>query len=100
MANETVEKFHHGDGGEFYVEKRWDMQPNVEFATALRNGGLVNGLLGSEARHVARIDKRLLDKWISEAGLKPHDTEAIRDMVDKKLMNGEFSKLRVWEGTY
>jgi hypothetical protein len=33
-------------------------------------------------------------------GIKWGDVEARREVVKKKILSGEFDKLRVWKGTY
>lgn len=86
-----------GEGSQFYVKTSWDMQPNIDSAAALRSAGLTGD---KEKWHVARIDKRLLHKLITEAGIRWDDTEAVRDHIDKLLNDGTLSKLRVHEGSF
>ena len=93
-------KFIPGDGTTFYTKTTFDMAPNIESAAALRSNGAVHGALGKDAWHVARIDKRLLDKLVKEAGLKWSDKDAVRDLIDKKLHDGTLGKLRVHEGSF
>lgn len=59
-------QFIDGEGSKFHVKKTWDMAPNLESAAKLRSAGLTQN---QESWHVARIDKRLIDKMIKEAGL-------------------------------
>lgn len=91
----TERKFIPGDGSKFHVKKTWDMQPNLDSAAALRSAGAVGS---SDNWHVARIDKRMFDKLIKEAGLTWDDTEAVEDMLFKLLNDGSLAKLRVKEG--
>jgi len=42
----------------------------------------------------------LLAQWARDAGIKWDDREAMREMLDRKLMSGEFAAFRVWEGRY
>lgn len=93
-------KFIPGDGTQFAIKHTFDMQPNLDSVSALKSSGKVNGALGKDAWHVARIDKRMLDKLVKEAGLRWDDTEAVRDLIDRLLNDGTLSKLRVHEGRF
>lgn len=86
-----------GDGDKFFIKNTFDLQPNIDSAAELRS----NGAVGTKDKwHVARIDKRLLDKLVKEAGLKWSDKEAVRDLIDKMLNDGTLSKFRVHEGRF
>ncbi len=55
---------------------------------------------GSDYKHVGNVDMALLNVWLKEAGVQWTDTQAVKDVLKRKLMSNEFSKLRVWEGKY
>ena len=55
---------------------------------------------GSDYKHVGNVDMALLGIWLKEAGVSWDDTEAVKDVLKRKLMSNEFSALRVWQGTY
>ena len=55
---------------------------------------------GSDYKHVGNVDLGLLNVWLKEAGVAWTDTEAVKDVIKRKLMSNEFQALRVWEGTY
>ena len=55
---------------------------------------------GSDYKHVGNVDMALLNVWLKEAGVKWTDTQAVKDVLKRKLMSNEFAKLRVWEGKY
>ena len=55
---------------------------------------------GSDNKYVGNVDVAMLNNWLKEAGVKWTDTQGVNDVVKKKLMSNEFSKLRVWEGSY
>jgi hypothetical protein len=38
--------------------------------------------------------------WCDEAGIKWSDTQAKKEIIRKKMLSGEFDKLRVWKGTF
>jgi len=55
---------------------------------------------GSDYKHVGNVDMALLNVWLKEAGVQWADTQAVKDVLKRKLMSNEFNKLRVWEGSY
>lgn len=55
---------------------------------------------GSDYKHVGNVDMALLNVWLKEAGVKWTDTQAVKDVLKRKLMSNEFRNLRVWEGSY
>jgi len=55
---------------------------------------------GSDYKLAAEIDMAFVDLWLKEAGVKWTDTQAVKDVIKKKLMSNEFQKLRVWEGKW
>ena len=54
----------------------------------------------SDYKHVGNVDMALVNIWLKEAGVKWTDTQAVKDVIKKKLMSNEFQKLRVWEGKW
>jgi hypothetical protein len=42
----------------------------------------------------------MLNIWLKEAGVAWTDTQAVKDVIKRKLMSNEFKSLRVWEGSY
>lgn len=97
LLDGTAMQFVPLDGTKFAIKTTFDMQPNIDSATALRNAGKTGT---KDAWHVARIDKRMMDKIIKDAGLKWDDVEACRDLIDRMLKDGTLAKLRVHEGSY
>lgn len=93
----ALNEFIDGEGDTFHVKRTFDVAPVMDSAAALRSAGKTE--LG-ESWHVGRVDARVLSMWIKEAGLEPSDTHAIEDMLKKKLLDGDFSKFRVHEGTF
>ena len=55
---------------------------------------------GSDYKHVGNVDMAMLNIWLKEAGVAWTDTQAVKDVIKRKLMSNEFSSLRVWEGRY
>jgi hypothetical protein len=92
------EKVHHEDNGQtLVVEKIYENQPYLDDVKAIKDAGL--GQTG-EKRLVGRIPLHILSQWIKEAGLHWDDHDAVRDVIKRKMLSGDFDKLRVWEGTY
>ena len=89
------EKIHH-DGDKIIVQKTYDNTPVLERVAAAKqlNGGIVG-----ENRFVGSVPLHLLGQWAKEAGIK-WDDPAMKDVLKRKLMSGEFAKLRAWEGKY
>lgn len=50
--------------------------------------------------HVGHIPQSLMAIWIKEAGLQWSDTEAVADLVRKKLLSGEYANLRPVEKSF
>ena len=55
---------------------------------------------GADSKLVGMIDPAFMYAEAKRKGIAPHDTQALKEMVKKMMLDGEFSKLRVWEGTY
>ena len=92
------EKVHHADGGDtLIVQEFHDFTPYIEQNKALRDMG--KGHTG-ENRHIGRVPLKLIAEWLKEAGVKWDDHEAVQTVMKRKLLSGEFDKLRNWEGTY
>lgn len=92
------ERVHHEDGGNtLVVEKIYDNAPCIEEVSAIRSAGL--GQTG-ENRLVGRIPMNVLTSWLKEAGLQWHDTDAVNELIKRKMLSGDFDKLRVWKGSY
>jgi len=72
-----------------------DMLKDVEHARQHSDNSF-----GSDYKHVGNVDMALLSVWLKEAGVSWSDTGAVKEVLKRKLMSNEFSKLRVWEGSY
>ena len=56
--------------------------------------------MSGEKRLAGFLDGAVLATWLKEAGVAWSDTEAAKEVVKRKMQSGEFSKFRVWEGSY
>ena len=81
------------------IKKTFDAQSMLDDAKYARERNPDN-VLGSDYKHVGQVSMELLGVWLKEAGVAWNDTPAVKDVLKKKLMNSEFSGLRVWEGKY
>lgn len=87
----------HHDGDKVHVERFQECQPILDSARELRSNGLTGS---SDFRHVGRIPAALLEQWLNEAGVAYSDTEAVKEVIRKKLQSGDFGKLRVDERSW
>lgn len=91
------EQFIDGEGSKFIIKETHDFTPTLKAAEAIRQ--VSDGRVG-ESRHVGRIPGKLFYEWLKEAGVSPTDTGAAQEVLKRKMMSGEFSKFRIWEGSY
>jgi hypothetical protein len=91
------EKFIDGEGDTFHVQKTFDPNPTLESARQARDRA--EGQTG-EYRHVGRFPAWLIEMWCKEAGVRPDDVQARQEVMRKKIMSGEFSAFRNWEGSF
>ena len=82
--------------GKLIRQRTFDATPQIEEAKALRNAGKVGF---SEHKHIARVPNWLIHEWLKEAGVDASDPAA-QDVLRKKLLSGEMSQFRVWEGSF
>lgn len=61
---------------------------------------LTENSFGSDYKLAGVVDMALLSVWLKEAGVAWSDTEAVKDVLKRKLMSNEFSALRVWDGAF
>jgi len=89
---------HHDDGGDtLTIERVYDSQPVLDSVKEIKDAGL--GQTGDK-RLVGRIPLHIMAQWLKEAGISWSDHEAAKEVIKRKILSGDFSKLRVWEGTY
>lgn len=79
------------------VEKIHTANPALQRAEQLRSQK-IDGL--GESKLVGTIPIFLIKQWCDDMGIKWNDIEARKEVVKKKILSGEFDKLRVWKGTY
>ena len=79
------------------VESTHDNNPALVRAEQLREAKV--GITGDN-KLVGTIPIHIIKMWCDEAGVKWGDNEARKEIVKKKILSGEFDKLRVWKGTF
>jgi hypothetical protein len=87
----------HQDGNKIVHVKTHDWNPMLDQAQAYRDQG-IDGF--GENKLVGVIDPALLGEWLKEAGVAWDDTHARAEVVKRKMLSGDFDKLRVWDKTY
>ena len=85
------------DKKEIIIESVYTNTPYLDRVAEIKKQGL--GQTG-ESRLVGSVPIHLIKEWCKELGVKWDDVEARKDVVKKKMLSGEFDKLRVWKGTY
>ena len=87
------------DDDKIIIKKTHDASVMLEDARYARDKGDGN-TFASDYKHVGNVDMALLNIWLREAGVAWTDTQAVKDVIKRKLMSNEFKNLRVWEGSY
>lgn len=85
------------EGDKIIHKRTFDPTPTLERLRGFRDAG-VKGM--GESRHVGTVPGWMVSQWLKEAGVAWHDVEARDQVIKRKLMDGEFSALRNWTGTY
>lgn len=86
------------EGDEIVVKQTYDASHMLKDAQHARE--VTENSFGSDYKHVGNVDVALVNVWLKEAGVSWTDTNAVNDVLKKKLMSNEFSALRVWEGKW
>jgi hypothetical protein len=93
-----AERFHYDDLTDtMTMIETHDPTPVLDSVQRLKSAGR-EGF--GENKHVGRVPHFLLEQWIREAGVRFDDTAAVKEVLRKKLLSGEFNNLRPWTGTY
>ena len=94
----TREQVHFDNkNGKIIIEKQFDNQGTLDRVDQLVKGK--HGITG-ENRLVGSIPMHVITQWCKDAGIRWDDTEARKEIVRKKILSGDFDKLRVWKGTF
>lgn len=86
------------EGDNVVIKKTFDGSQMLRDAAHARE--VTQNSFGSDYKHVGNVDMGMLSVWLKEAGVEWTDTQAVKDVLKRKLMSSEFSNLRVWQGSY
>mgnify|MGYP001626856707 FL=1 len=86
------------DDDKVIIKKTFDASHMLKDAAQARE--VTKNSFASDYKHIGNVDMGLLGVWLKEAGVDWTDTQAVKDVLKRKLMSNEFSALRVWEGSY
>ena len=86
------------DDEKMIIKKTHDASVALKDAQQARE--LSPNSFASDYKHVGNVDMAMLNIWLKEAGVAWTDTQAVKDVIKRKLMSNEFKSLRVWEGSY
>lgn len=86
------------DDDKMIIKKTHDASIALKDAAHARE--VTQNSFGSDYKHVGNVDMAMVNIWLKEAGVAWTDTQAVKDVIKKKLMSSEFSGLRVWEGKW
>ena len=86
------------EGDQILIKKTHDGGQALRDAAYARE--VTDNSFGSYYKHVGNVYMAMLGIWLKEAGVEWTDTQAVKDVLKRKLMSNEFGALRVWEGNY
>lgn len=85
------------DDGKLIVVEEHDVQDTLDQVSEMKSHGWTGW---GENRHVGRVPFPVLEQWLTDAGVRFDDQDAVRGVIQGKLLSGEFDKLRPWTGTF
>jgi len=94
-----AEKWFEQDG-KVIQQQTHDHTPTLEVNQSLRSAG-AHGF--SDNKLVGVVDTGMVGQWAREAGIKGSDPaywDKVKEVIKRKMLDGDFAKLRVWEGSY
>ena len=83
--------------GKLVYHKTTDPTPSLE---AVRLAREAPSLPMADSWHVGRIDAHVLEMWLQEAGVKFHERDKVREVIRKRLLDGDNAAFRVKSGTF
>ncbi len=79
------------------IHRKTDVTEDLKRTAALREAGI--GIHGDK-KFIGSIPTAMIDDWLKEAGVDHSDNEARQQVIKRKILSGDFDKLRVWKGTW
>ncbi len=86
------------DDGKLVFHKQTDPTAALKSTAAIRS--VEDNAFAADNWHVGRIDLHVLEHWLREAGVKMSDRGAVREVIRKKLMDGDNAAWRVRKGSF
>ena len=80
------------------VKRTYDDQAELDRVEEISKTAGVNKF-GSDYKFVGSIPTHLIAQWLKEAGIS-WDDPARADVIKKKMLSGEFDRLKAWKGKY
>lgn len=84
--------------GQITVKETHNFAAVAEKAKALKSAGV--GDLGSDNKLVGLVPMKMWHEWAKKWGVKPSDSEAMKEVVARELMSSDNAHLRVWDGKF
>lgn len=94
--SETINYDHQSD--KIVVQETHDFAAVAEKAKALQSAGLDG--LGRDNKLVGLVPMKMWHEWAKKHGVKPGDTNAMREVVAREMNDSDNAHLRVWKGRY
>lgn len=85
------------DGDTLTHVRTHDFQPVLDRVQVLRDA---DKAMQGENWHMGSVPLALVTQWLTEAGVSWDDEAAVQEVLRKKLMDGDFAKFRVHEGSF
>jgi|SRR6056297_2784748 len=86
------EKWFEQDGKVIH-QRTFDAEAPMRAAKKIRDRREKEGARLKDTEEIGVVPGWLWSAWIKEAGVRPDDHEAVRQVVQRKLMSGEYAKL-------
>jgi len=98
MAKVKEEILYDNQYDKIIVKKTYDDQAELDRVAEIRKDSGINKF-GSDYKFVGSVPMHLISEWLKEAGVS-WDDPARADVIKKKMLSGEFDRLKAWKGKY
>ena len=98
MAKVKEEILYDNQYDKIIVKKTYDDQAELDRVNEIRKNSGINKF-GSDYKFVGSVPTHLISEWLKEAGVS-WDDPARADVIKKKMLSGEFDRLKAWKGKY
>ena len=98
MAKIKEEILYDNQYDKLILKKTYDDQAELDRVNEIRKNSGINKF-GSDYKFVGSVPTHLISEWLKEAGIS-WDDPARADVIKKKMLSGEFDRLKAWKGKY